>query len=353
MDVSVYRRENSKFYWMKYYDAGGKLIRESTKTANKRKALQLAKKKEADLFKAQVPGAERLKLIDLTNAVKEDYLLNNRRSIDRIYFSIKHLNNHLNPNFPLINFTAQDFTDYSAYRLHIDGAKPATINRELSLLKRGYNLLLRRERITKKPYIKLLQEDNVREGFVEPDKFWDIVDELPDYLIFPAVFMYYTGWRKNEVLNLKWEYVNLAETYVMLPAELSKNKTGRVYYIPPDIKKLFEKEYEVKVELNIESPFVFLNKNRTDRVKDIRGAWKSACIKAGIPNLIPHDLRRSTVRNLIRAGVPAKVAQQITGHKTMSILERYNIVSEIDLKEASLKQMKYINSKGEDGNGQA
>jgi integrase len=72
-------------------------------------------------------------------------------------------------------------------------------------------------------------------------------------------------------------------------------------------------------------------------ITSLNKAWKAACIAAGCPGRIPHDMRRSAVRNLVRAGISERVAMLLTGHKTRSVFERYNITSGVDLKEAAHK----------------
>jgi len=70
-------------------------------------------------------------------------------------------------------------------------------------------------------------------------------------------------------------------------------------------------------------------------VKDFRGTWDALTEAAGVTGLLFHDFRRSSVRNMIRRGVPQKTARTVSGHKTDSVFERYNIVSEDDIRDAA------------------
>src|SRR5205814_8582849 len=76
---------------------------------------------------------------------------------------------------------------------------------------------------------------------------------------------------------------------------------------------------------------------QAQRMLSFYTAWKRACKEANLSGKLSHDFRRTAVKNLVRAGVPERVAMMITGPKTRDVFERYNIVSDGDLEEAARK----------------
>ena len=152
-------------------------------------------------------------------------------------------------------------------------------------------------------------------------------------------FAYLTGWRiRSEVLTLQWRQVDLKAGRVVLDPGTTKNDDGRIFPFTDELRELLEKQREttqsVQRERRVLCPWVFHRDGQ--RIKSFYGAWRTACKKSGVPGRIPHDFRRTAVRNLVRAGVPERVAMQMTGHKTRSVFDRYNIVSEGDLTQAAL-----------------
>ena len=121
---------------------------------------------------------------------------------------------------------------------------------------------------------------------------------------------------------------------------------ARTVYLDSELQGILNELWdsrEAKMkEVKAISPYVFLNDTGKDRIRDMRGSWKAACRKAAIGEKLFHDLRRTAVRNMVRAGVPETVAMKVSGHKTRSVFERYNIVNDTDLKLAAQTQETYL-----------
>jgi integrase len=162
---------------------------------------------------------------------------------------------------------------------------------------------------------------------------------LPAYLQPVARFAYLTGWRKGEVLGLQWRQVDLKGSTIRLENDQTKTGKGRVLAFTAD-DALGELLHSLHARRRLDCPYVFHRNGR--RIHDLYHAWRKAAESAGRPGLLLHDFRRSTARNLIRAGVPERVAMAVTGHRTRAIFDRYNVVNETDLRNATARVSAYL-----------
>ena len=229
----------------------------------------------------------------------------------------------------------------------IDKVSNGEINRELTILRRIFNLAIENEKLMQAPYIPLLKERNVRTGFFEFEQFASVLAHLPTALQPVIEFAYITGWRiDSEVLPLEWRHVDFDGGDVRLDAHTTKNDEPRVFPLTDDLLPLLKQQHAEHVRLKKAGhifPFVFFRELADRRggpkaprqILKYAKAWKAATVAAACPGRIPHDLRRTAVRNMVRRGVPERVAMQLTGHKTRSVFEWYNIVSAGDLRAAA------------------
>ncbi len=338
---SIYKR--GKTYWIKYHHKG-KPIRESSESDKKMVASELLKIREGEIAQGKLPSVhfEKVAFDDLAELFINDYKINNKKSLDRAELSIRHLKDFFD-NIEITNITTPKIQKYIKYRID-EKASNGTINRELSALRRMLNLGYQQSPplVDRIPTIIKLKERNVRTGFFEHEEFLKIRDALPDYIRGLVTFAYKTGWRSDEIKSLTWSQVDKLKWTVRLEVGSTKNDEGRIIYLDNELREVFIKQMELQKRNNTIFPLVFPNCKVNGQIDNFRKAWNTAFKKTGIPKKLFHDLRRTAVRNMIRAGIPEVVAMKISGHKTRSVFDRYNIVNEADLKIAAERQEKYL-----------
>ena len=371
---TIYRQKGRQNWMLKYYRDGCPIV-ESSETDDWDKARGILRTKEAAIERGEPVGPRvgRVTFDEAATDLLNDYRANARSSLDE---AERRIRLHLEPAFTgrrLANITAADVRRYIAERqkstivVHKarDGQpeqrRPVSngeINRELTTLKRIFTLAIHAGLLFHKPHIPMLREKNVRTGFFEAAQFEAVRRRLPAPVQPVVTFAYITGWRiASEVLPLEWRQIDFNEKLtpaqtvagtVRLDPGTTKNDEGRVFPFTGELRTLLLAQRAERDRLKHEGivcRWVFWRMVAEGRRGPLRPrpilaftvAWKHACQAAGCPGRIPHDLRRTAVRNLVRAGISERVAMRLTGHKTRAIFERYNIVSDGDLGEAAAK----------------
>ena len=339
-DKRTRARKRSALWWIQY-NHRGRTYRESSGSAVRSAAVQLLRRRLGEIGQGRLIGAEaeRTAWEDLAQMIRDDYAVQGRKSAKRMEQAVAQLD-RVFAHARALDLTSDRVTAFVRSRQE-QGAKPASIRYELAILKRALALGTQAGKVVTPPHVPAIQVRNVRTGFFEEAALRDVVAHLASPLRAVAWFAYHTGWRLGEILPLRWRQVDLHAHTVRLEPGTTKNDEGRTFpfALLPGLADLIRKQRLLTSALEREQglliPWVFHRRGKP--IRSMRKAWDLACEQAGHPGAWFHDLRRTAVRNLERAGVSRSVAMKLTGHKTEAVYRRYAIVSEADLSEGVRK----------------
>jgi integrase len=332
----VFQKNGSKKWHIEYW-CRGKQYREASGSYRESDAIKLLNRRLGEIGSGRFlgPQVEKTTFEELGQMLVDDYRVNERKSLDRAKRSIDRLGKFFGRNLAL-DITPDRVSSYIRYRLdETPPAKPATILNELAALKRMFTLGHRAGKVPARPPFPSIKVRNTRSGFFEEAELHAVLERLPEAIRSMIQFAYLTGWRIGEIRSITWRQVDFKAGVVRLEPGTTKNDEGRIFPFKasPELAVLLARQRQLTSALEREVgqivPWVFHRRGRM--IKSFHMVWRRACREAGCPGRFVHDLRRTAVREMERAGVSRSVAMKLSGHKTESIYRRYAIVSEADL----------------------
>ena len=315
-------------HWMKYYSEW-RPIQESTRTVDRVEAKRLLKGKKKERLPRGFSGPkiERIRFEDLAALVKQDYQINKRKTARRVDEYMSHLKTFFR-QMRATSITTERIKTYIVKRQH-QGAANGTINRELACLKRMFRLGFQQtpQLVLRVPHIPQLKEHNIRSGFFE--------HETPRA---PRRVTRLCASRRQSCLLQRHENGrsrSLQWTAGELDGREAVSSGARHQDQYPSCAVPHRGSYRVlhawKRRCDIKWPAcLWICHRGGNRLQSLKHSWRKACQAIGVGHMvkdatkgrkvwqgkIPHDFRRTAVRNMVRAGVPEKVAMAISGHKT-------------------------------------
>ena len=256
-------------FWIKYYRYG-KPYRESSRSDKIKVAGRLLKRREGEIAEGKLPGIyfDKVSFEDLARDLITDYTVNGRDTLKRAQWSVDCLKESFG-GMKATEITTDKVKAHSEKRMK-HGLTNASINRELAVLKRMFNLGAESTppKVCQIPYIPMLKESNTRKGFFELEQYLALKNALPSYLKPVVIFAYHTGWRAGEQLTLTWDKVDLKQGIISLNPGETKSEEARTVYLNEELKKEIKALHDNR---HLECPYVFHRDG--EAIKSFRKAW--------------------------------------------------------------------------------
>ena len=342
MSTDLYQR--GRIWWACLY-RDGRRIRESLKTADKavaeKRLAQLKRTRERGAYLA--PHERKVHVSELLDDLLVHLELKGAASVRTVRSHLKAVRDELG------HLKAPELDTATVERVQALWRRtvaPATVNRRCEALRQAYRLASRRTppKVKVVPHIPMLRVDNARQGFLSRADFEALREHLADEDVRDFIdWFWWTAMRPGEIRQLTWEMLDREDGTLNLDPRAAKTRRGRVLALEGPLAEIMEHRTKRR---RLDCPLIFHRTSKGQHgqpVLDIRKQWKAALKAAHLPpGLLPYDLRRSAIRNMVRGGTKESVAMKISGHQTRSTFDRYNIVDETDVREAVIATAAYV-----------
>jgi len=314
----LYKRDNSKFYWM-CYKINGKLYRESTGKTTQKEAEYVLACRRKEIEEGMLPDTKKIsyKFAELANEYDTTWAKQQKG-----YGTKKYIIRQLVEEFGNLNVKDLDTIIVERYQSkYLRTRKPATANRMLACLKHmltkavDWNMA-NEETLKRVRKVKFLKENNKRLRFLNADECKRLIWCCPKHLKPIVITAVNTGMRRGEILSLKWEQIDLRHGYISLVD--TKSGEGREVSINDTLGEMFE-----EMPHSIESVYVFTDE-KGNPYKSVKRSFNTALRKAEIYDFRFHDLRHTFASHLVMAGVDLTSVKELLGHKDIKMTLRYS-----------------------------
>ena len=340
-DFSRLTKASGKIYWIEYRDHG----KRKRERIGPSKAAAEARLLEVQRALVEDKHIERDKNAKVTLDQLFDWFLNLQevKALDsyvRMTQQIKSLSRLTNTNQVVRDLTILQLEEYAVRRLQESSPTkrgqtiaPKTVKEELNLLRNILNRALRYEFISKIPVSRypVIKIDNIRKRVFSEVEYQLLLEVCPLWLRRIVIMARGTGMRQGEILKLQWSDVDLKTGFVRLNASMTKTDEARLVRLLPEVIAMLN---DTPRALHTQQVFLSAtNKPIPYWTTYVQKTWKQSLQKAGIEGACFHDLRHDFVTRAMRSGNASHVVMKQVGHKTDSMLRRYQLIDEKDLLE--------------------
>ena len=318
MAKGIYKRGN--IYWIRYAGLDGRVVFESSGSDKFKDAEALLIQRKNSIKEGKQPEIKKIANHTFNELVAEyTKWAERQRSFRSKQGFIKQLSEAFG-NVPLRRFNPMLIEQFQTERIQ-KGNKPATVNRLIATLKHMFTKAVQwdmvEESVLKRiRQVKLLEENNRRLRYLSKEECQALISNCTGSIRAIVITALNTGMRKGEILNLKWDNVDLRHGFILL--DVTKNGERREIPINETLRGILQ-----GLTRRLDIPYVFYDNATGKSYQDVKRSFNTALRRAGIKDFKFHDLRHTFASHLVMAGVDITTVKELLGHKTLTMTLRY------------------------------